>query len=545
MGLSVKIILCCAMTLVIALGATFYVIAKLQERLIMGQVENEARAIFRQIVITRQWIADHGGIFVEKKAFMQPNPYLDESEIIDIQGRKYIRSSPAMVTKEISKYAKGRELYWFHITSLKLINPENKPDELERKILLEFENRRLNEFIVTQTVDSVVYLRYMSPLFVEQSCLRCHAKQGYTVGDVRGAISVMIPIEKTLEAIRQNRKTMLISGLLTVLTLIIALSVVIQKTVLSPMRKLKKSIADFSEGKYKEEFILKTGDEFEELSKAFSAMALKIGTYQRELEDKIRDATNELAETNIKLKDTNERLNELNNRKSDFIARASHELRTPLTTIKGAMDYILNKLSTIKDCQSIESSMDELRSFCDLIKKNCERLIKMVSNMLDLERIEQGGLDISFEPVNLSKVVYETVEYMKNQSTILSLTTRVELPPEITIKADEDRIRQVLINIISNAIKFSPQGSEILITATVSDKDVTLMLCDEGEGISDMDKDRVFEKFYKGRSNKEGSGLGLAICKGIIELHNGTIGVKDRDDGKRGACVYFTLPLIV
>ncbi len=543
MKLRTKIVLCCTITLIIALGSAFYVIANIQERMLIEQIENEARAIFRQIVITRQWIADHGGIFVERRGDMKPNPYLDESEIIDIQGRKYIRSSPAMVTKEISKYAKGKELYWFHITSLKLTNPENSPDEFERQALIDFEQNMTKEFIRLERLDSVKYLRYMSPLYVEKSCLRCHKKQGYNVGDVRGAISIMIPIEKTIAAINQNRKNMKIAAFFTTLTLIIALYIIIQRMVLNPINKLKRSISDFSEGRYQGSDAIKTGDEFEDLYKVFSEMALKISGYHRELEDKVREATNELAETNNKLRELNQRLNELNARKSDFIARASHELRTPLTTIKGAMDYIVSSLNRVTISQSVERSIAELAAFCEIIRRNSERLIRMVSNMLDLERIEQGVLEGNFVDCNIVKLINETVEYLRPEAENRSLAFAMDLPQDLRLCADEDRIRQVLINIVSNAIKYSPEGGKVCIKAEQKDNEIEISVTDEGMGIEDDEKEKIFEKFYKGKTNKDGTGLGLTICKSIIELHGGRIGCRDREDAKSGACVYFTLPI--
>jgi len=543
MKLKTKIVLCCAMTLIIALGCAFYVITNIQERMLIEQVENEARAIFRQVVITRQWIADHGGIFVEQKGDMRPNPYLEESEIIDIQGRKYLRSSPAMVTKEISKYAKGKERYWFHITSLKLTNPENRPDDFETKALMDFEKNLTKEYIRIEQLDSVKYLRYMSPLYVERSCLNCHKKQGYKVGDVRGAISVMIPLEKTITAINQNKKNMYIAAFFTTFTLIIALYIIIQRMVLNPINKLKRSISDFSEGRYQGLDAIRTGDEFEELYKVFSDMALKISGYHRELEDKVREATNELAETNNKLRDLNQRLNELNTRKSDFIARASHELRTPLTTIKGAMDYIVTSLSRLSNSQSQERSIAELTAFCEIIRRNSERLIRMVSNMLDLERIEQGVFEGNFVYSNIVKLIKETVEYLRPEADDKSIIFSISLAKEINVYIDEDRIRQVLINILSNAIKYSPEGGEITIKSAFTEEGVEISITDEGKGIDDDEKDKVFEKFYKGKANKDGSGLGLTICKSIVELHRGKICCRDRGDAKGGVCVYFILPL--
>ncbi|MBI3592816.1 MAG: DUF3365 domain-containing protein, partial [Nitrospirae bacterium] len=206
LNLSLKFIIGCSLALVTALGISFFVIAERQERLIMRQVENEARILFRQIVITREWIADHGGIFIEKLPRAKSTSYINNSEIVDAKGKRYIIQTPAMVTKELSTYAKEKGLYWFHITSLRLTNPENAPDEFERKAMLQFEKNGIKELLSVETIDNSKYLRYTAPLYVEEACMQCHAKQGYKAGDIRGAISVTIPLDSTFDEISANRK---------------------------------------------------------------------------------------------------------------------------------------------------------------------------------------------------------------------------------------------------------------------------------------------------------------------------------------------------
>jgi signal transduction histidine kinase len=539
LNLSTKLIIGCSITLIVALGISFYFIAQRQERLIMGQVENEARAIFKQIVITRKWIADHGGIFVEKLPWIKPTPYIKDSEIRDVQGKWYIRETPAMVTKELSKYAKDKGLYWFHITSLKLTNPENAPDDFEKNALQQFEKASIKELISIEKMDNSKYLRYVSPLYVEEACLKCHAKQGYKLGDVRGAISITIPMDKTFAEISTNRKGMFIAALLTIFSLISALLLMIKKIVLIPMNRLKAAINDFSEGNYSPENRLKTGDEFEDLCRSFSAMAGVISEYHSCLNNKIKDATKDLEETNMKLIETNRLLNEANIRKSDFIARASHELRTPLTSIKGAMDYISAKLSSYLQCHHEETSLEDLHIFFEVIKKNSERLIRMVNTMLDIERIEIGTSELRFADVNLSYLIVEALTYFQIHADERGIYFNANIPNNITVRIDEDRIKQVLINLLSNAIKFAPEESEILIFAYPEKDYVVVEIWDDGPGIPPSEHERVFEKFYK-NGNKEGAGLGLAICKSIVEAHNGIIGVNS--DGKKGSCFYFKLP---
>ncbi|MFA7348997.1 MAG: DUF3365 domain-containing protein, partial [Desulfurivibrionaceae bacterium] len=277
--LSFKFIVGCSLTLLATLGATFYVFNERQEQLIIRQAENEARAVFRQIVLMRRWIADHGGVFVERLPRSQPSPYLPDPEILDREGRRYTKETPAMVTKELSKYSREEGLFWFHITSLKLTNPENAPDPFERKALLAFEQENLRELTAIEDIDHQPYLRYISPLYVEEACLKCHREQGYKVGDVRGAISVALPMDKTLTEAAQNRRRMFASMLLVVGALSGAMIYMMRHLVLAPMKQLTTAIQAFSQGNYQAAPILPTGDEFEDLSRAFAEMAARLTGY--------------------------------------------------------------------------------------------------------------------------------------------------------------------------------------------------------------------------------------------------------------------------
>lgn len=538
-SLSSKIVLGCSLTLVAALGISFSIIAFRQERLIMGQLENEARVLFKQIVITREWIADHGGIFVEKLPWTKPSQFLTTPEITDLGGKRYVRETPAMVTKELSRYSKDRELYWFHITSLKLTNPENAPDEFEKKALARFEQTSIKELVSIETIDKLKYLRYISPLYVEKACLKCHAEQGYKIGDVRGAISITIPMEKTIAEIASNRQGMLIAGVLTIASLMLFLLLIIRKLVLSPMSALKNSINRFSEGEYSPESRIQTGDEFEDLGSAFSEMAGTLTEYHDSLNDKIQEATRFLQETNLKLQDANSQLNEANIRKSDFVARASHELRTPLTSIKGAMEYLSVKLSPENARNMDEGTIEDLSIFFEVIKKNAERLIRMVTNMLDLERLEIGVHEWQFTNSNLSYLIAETLTNLQVNADAKGIFFNADLPESLPVFVDEDRMKQVLTNLISNAVKFSPEGSEISISAFREGAYVVAEIYDRGPVIKPQEMKKIFEKFYK-TGKKEGTGLGLAICKNIIENHNGILGVRPRGDTD-GNCFYFRL----
>ena len=538
-SLSFKFIIGCSLTLLVTLGATFYVFNERQEQLIIRQAENEARAVFRQIVLMRRWIADHGGVFVEKLPRSQPSPYLADPEILDSQGRRYTRETPAMVTKELARYSREEGLFWFHITSLKLTNPENAPDSFERQALLAFEREGLRELTSIETIDNQAYLRYISPLYVEEACLKCHQEQGYKLGDVRGAISVSLPMDKTFAEASQNRRRMFASMLLVVGALSGAMIFMMRHLVLNPMKRLSTSIQEFSRGNYKAGAILPTGDEFEDLSRAFAEMAARLSGYHDDLQGRIREATGDLAETNQKLLETNRLLSAASERKSDFVARASHELRTPLTSIKGSMEYLTARLSCFSPQEISNCSQDELCDFFQLINKNTDRLIRMVNTMLDIERIEMGTTTaLHYTLLDLVVVIRETAAGLACLAEKKGGRLTTLLPDTLPLRADEDKLRQVLTNLLANAVKFAPDQSVVTIRAFQEEGFAVVEVQDQGPGIPVAEREKIFDKFYK-LGNKEGSGLGLAICRSIIMAHGGIIGVADK---KPGACLYFRLP---
>lgn len=538
-SLSFKFIVGCSLTLLVTLGATFYVFNERQEQLIIRQAENEARAVFRQIVLMRRWIADHGGVFVEKLPRSQRSPYLTDPEILDRQGRRYTKETPAMVTKELAKYSREEGLFWFHITSLKLTNPENAPDSFERRALLAFERENLRELVSVETIDNQPYLRYISPLYVEEACLKCHREQGYQLGDVRGAISVSLPMDKTFTEATQNRRRMFASMLLVVGALSGAMIFMMRHLVLTPMKRLATSIQNFSRGNYETGTILRTGDEFEDLSRAFAEMTAQLTGYHDDLQDRIREATRDLAESNRKLLETNRLLSAASERKSDFIARASHELRTPLTSIKGSMEYVTAKLACLPPQEAGNCPQNELCDFFQLINKNTNRLIRLVNTMLDIERIEMGNTTALHSAViDLAPVIRETITGLACLADEKGVRLTSLLPETLPLRADEDKLRQVLTNLLANAIKFTPEQSTVTIRGFQEEGFTVVEVQDQGPGIAKAEREKVFDKFYK-LGNKEGSGLGLTICRSIITAHGGVIGVADKDPG---ACLYFWLP---
>ena len=190
-----------------------------QERLIERQVYEEANSLYDAAVMMRRWSSGLGGMYVRKHPGQKSTPYLKNPDITDTAGNVYTLKSPATMTREISQLSESSQHFRLHVTSLLPRDPYNRPDAWERKSLLDFE-KGLKERAEVIKVQGNRYYRLMRPLYVENSCLGCHADQGYKVGDVRGGMSITVPYNAYYSAIVGNYLSM--AGLALLLVMVLA-----------------------------------------------------------------------------------------------------------------------------------------------------------------------------------------------------------------------------------------------------------------------------------------------------------------------------------
>ncbi|MFB0533585.1 MAG: response regulator [Anaerolineae bacterium] len=256
------------------------------------------------------------------------------------------------------------------------------------------------------------------------------------------------------------------------------------------------------------------------------------------------------------LRRANDELQELNRLKSDFIAIVSHELRTPLASIIGYVDLMLD--------EETGPLNEEQGQYLGIIERNAERLSRLINDILDISRIEAGRIDLAMAPLDIAEIVKETVVTMQPQAQTKGIEMTVSMAEGLPlIKGDPDRIRQVVINLLGNAIKFTPQGSWVMISsqclaageqppppgpelATASDW-LLVSVTDTGVGIAQEELDRIFDKFYQagGFADRRvgGSGLGLSIVQGIVEAHGGLIWAQSAGENQ-GSTFTFALPVV-
>jgi two-component system sensor histidine kinase KdpD len=222
--------------------------------------------------------------------------------------------------------------------------------------------------------------------------------------------------------------------------------------------------------------------------------------------------------------------------KTEFLAMISHELRTPLTSIIGFTTTLL--------AEDVTWEPHEQRDFIQTIQQEANRLQELISQLLDLSRLEAGMLPVERAPHTLDEIMKDALPQFHSLTSGHTFTTHLSanLPP---VNVDARRIAQVLVNLVRNAATYAPQGTAISISASVRGSFVQINVNDQGPGIPSSEHKKVFKAFQRGanveNSAVQGAGLGLAICKGLVEAHGGHIWIKKKNSP--GATISFTIPI--
>jgi PAS domain S-box-containing protein len=238
------------------------------------------------------------------------------------------------------------------------------------------------------------------------------------------------------------------------------------------------------------------------------------------------------------MRDISERM-KVDQLKNEFVSIVSHELRTPLTSIRGSLGLLVGG--------AVGSFDEKTKSMLNIAYSNSERLIRLINDILDIEKIEIGKIDFQLAPIDLQKIIEEAVLTNQPYCEKFEVAIKVnKISNVIVVNADYGRLLQVLTNLISNAVKFSNPGGEVIITMSPDSKNVRVAITDKGKGIPEEFKSQIFQKFAQadpsaGRK-QSGTGLGLSICKAIIEKMGGQIGFISETDV--GSTFYFDLPVL-
>ena len=223
--------------------------------------------------------------------------------------------------------------------------------------------------------------------------------------------------------------------------------------------------------------------------------------------------------------------------KSEFISTVSHELRTPLTSIRGSLGLVTGG--------AVGEVPAQAKDLIEIAGKNCERLINLVNDILDMEKIESDRMEYKFDLVDLNVLIEQTIGANQAYGSEFDVSfVLTETEPDARVRGDGERLSQVLANLLSNAAKFSPPGTEVEVSITRNDGTFRIAVKDNGDGVPEGFRDRIFEKFSQADASDarqgSGTGLGLSISKAIVEKHGGRIDFES--EVGEGATFYFDMP---
>jgi len=286
----------------------------------------------------------------------------------------------------------------------------------------------------------------------------------------------------------------------------VILSLVISRRIVNPTRKIIDATKEIAAGDYSKRVEIYSSDEIGELGIALNRMA--------------------------------ESLEKIETMRRELVSNVSHELATPLTNISGYLEALNDK---------VIKGEEPTRKTLELLREETQRLTSMVTDLRELSAIESSTSKLNLESVNLNelmyKITYEFKPRFRKKGIIFSAKTPSDLPE---VKADKNRLVQIIVNLLNNAISYTQDGGKVEISAKPVNGYIEVEISDTGIGIPEKDIPHIFERFYRGDKSRSretgGTGIGLAIVKELVQAHGGEISVKS-DEG-RGATFSFTMPIM-
>lgn len=473
----------------------------------------EAQTSYNKDLLYRRWASMHGGVYVPITETTPPNPnlsFIPERDISTPGGKKLTLVNPAYMTRQVFTIGEFQYGVKAHITSLKPIRAQNKADDWETKVLHYFE-KGADEYSSIETIGGEKYMRFMHAMKTELSCLKCHARQGYKLGDIRGGISVSIPMKKYNQIAMEQIKNLTLTHVLVYFS-IVGFSLIGYSRLLKEMRK-----RDLMQKKIMEDEVSLKRQNQEYLA----------------LNEEYKNQNEEL----LKAKEKAEESDRL---KTAFLQNMSHEIRTPMNAIIGFSDLLT-------------SSFDDkakLKRYTGIISQRSKDLLEIINGILDIAKIESGQLTVNLEEVNLTELCDELFTFFKEYQARLGkqhiqLTLQSEAKDaDKVIVTDKTKLKQIFINLLSNAFKFTEEGDIKGGCRYDENHHLLFYVSDTGVGIPADKIDLIFERFTQISQDSiksfSGAGLGLPIVKGLLNLLGGEIYIES--EVNKGSTFYFRLP---
>jgi len=510
MQLKTKLILLISLVICISYGVTFYRTSDFQEKLVVEQATRQAKMLFNQIRLTRQWVSDHNGLFLVKAPGVESNPFLDHGEIQDSHGNWLVKRNPAMVTRELSLYAAKQGMGQFNVTSLKPMNPENAPDDFERRSLVEF-SAGASETVEIEQVEGNFQLRYMAPLTVDSQCLTCHNQQGYEIGDIRGGMNVTVPMNWAYAEIKANNQMLLWIAFATIIVVSLSIYLLFNSLVARRLKLLAKamdhypaqSFTDTSEDR-------ESNDEIGALSKHFDKLCHRLEVSQQDLNASREQVFQSEKQAAL----------------GRLVAGISHEINNPL----GGMQNCIQTMRRTMDQPELQNR------YMALLGQGIERIKGTVQQLLNIGRKEPLETRLG----DVDQIIQDCLELscMGHKNIQMDLQLEIGAPVITGIEA----LQQVVMNLAGNAVQaIGTSDGTIKVSSRLESGSIKIEFSDTGSGIHPDHLDKIFEPFFTTKDVGEGTGLGLSVSDSLIKRLGGQLSVKNNPEG--GACFILSIPL--
>ncbi len=361
-------------------------------------------------------------------------------------------------------------------------------------------------------------------------------------GSVAGLVIVGFSIRDILTDFHLYRLTLILIGLGGALVGLCS-AFLLARMLVRPVLRLTREAGRIGRGSFGQAISYSGKDELGRLTNSFNLMSqqleqtlAELRAEQANLQNKVAERTRELRHLLKKQEETNMRLEEALKVRSRFLTAMSHELRTPLNAILGTVALLReNHFGPLTEKQE---------EYVKQIDESGRHLLTLVTDLLDMAKIDAGSLELEITPFDLVECIRSTLAMMDSLIRNNRLEVGTDLPDGLLVYGDYRRIRQVLFNLVSNAVKFTPEGGRITVSAEGDDQTVTVHVNDTGIGIGKEDQEQLFSEFYQvdqhRRQHLGGTGLGLALSRRLVELHRGRIWVTSEPG--QGATFSFSLP---
>jgi signal transduction histidine kinase len=506
--LRAKFILCIGVIVALSYALLLYKTSRIQDELIIAQAKQQARMLFRHIRLTRQWVADHNGLFILKKEGIEANPFLPLPLITDNDGNQYVMRNPAMVTRELSHYSEQEGHSRFRVTSLKPVNPANTADAFEQEAMISFQQGALESAAVFNKPEGRV-VRFVAPLNVESACLECHARQGYQEGDVIGALSITIPIDWVDSMLSENKNNLLFVGIVSVFLVTTGLFLLLDTLVTGRIGKLSAAMKSFPE-KMPDPDLLPSGpDEIATLSAHFNHLCQRLNQSWEELEKNRAQAC------------FNEKMASL----GILSAGIAHEVNNPLAGM----------LNCVKAMGENPENREMRQRYLPLINKGLKQIEQTMRQLLNFGRTEP----LQQRRVDADDLIRECFELLSCKLKNIELLFQLDFHHDILL--DAEAFKQIIVNIGLNGIQaMKENGGTLTVSGTHREGQLRVSFEDTGFGISSEYLPHIFDPFFTTKEVGEGTGLGLAVTYSLVQRMGGTITVESRPG--RGSLFVVTLP---